>query len=489
MDTFMDQLSQKLNAQQIIRANGEAESEAMGVMRAQVREYQDCLDRMKNVADELGGLQQTIAALPDMNAGSYDAALDDIKAQMATMNKANEDYLQQMQSDLLASQNDFIARQKDLAQSQNELMSRQSEMLERSSNELREQIESIRTSNEERLESIKASNEEQFEKIRSGFADNAGGAGLEEVSARLGVLDEVSLRLDALDGISTRLDALGGISARLDALEGLSARLDLLEAQIGTQLGDLRQGIDAKIDSKVDPVKESVSSVNASVNSVSETVGALSASVGEINASVRASGSEISEKLSEQLGNTGSDEHLVELVEVLRDEVSAMKLQMESVRSSNDQYMQQMQSNLRKGQEQMLQGQNSLAQTLGNADIHKECVRVYRNVQASIQDENSKQLESFKQENSALLENLKTEGSRNITVIRDESAKLLGSLRNDGGKQLENFREENSKLLVSMKSEVARVEEKTAGIKTLAVIAVILSLLSVAAPFLARFLF
>ena len=181
MDTFMDQLSQKLNAQQIIRANGEAESEAMGVMRAQVREYQDCLDRMKNVADELGGLQQTIAALPDMNAGSYDAALDDLKAQMADMNKANEDYLQQMQNDLLASQNDFIARQKDLAQSQNELMSRQSEMLESRSNELREQIESIRTSNEERLESIKASNEEQFEKIRSGFADNAAGAGLEEV--------------------------------------------------------------------------------------------------------------------------------------------------------------------------------------------------------------------------------------------------------------------------------------------------------------------
>ena len=55
MDTFMDQLSQKLNAQQIIRANGEAESEAMGVMRAQVREYQDCLDRMKNVADVKNG--------------------------------------------------------------------------------------------------------------------------------------------------------------------------------------------------------------------------------------------------------------------------------------------------------------------------------------------------------------------------------------------------------------------------------------------------
>ena len=40
-----------------------------------------------------------------------------------------------------------------------------------------------------------------------------------------------------------------------------------------------------------------------------------------------------------------------------------------------------------------------------------------------------------------------------------------------------------------MKSEVARIEEKTAGIKTVAIIAAILSLLSVAAPFIAQFLF
>ena len=143
MDTFMDQLSQKLNAQQIIRANGEAESEAMGVMRAQVREYQECLDRMKNVADELGGLQQTIAALPDLSAGIDDSALEGLKEEMASMNRVNEDRLQQLQSNLLAGQNDFISRQQDLAQSQSELMNKQSEMLANRSNELREQIEAV----------------------------------------------------------------------------------------------------------------------------------------------------------------------------------------------------------------------------------------------------------------------------------------------------------------------------------------------------------
>ena len=33
---------------------GAAESEAMAVMRTQVKEYRDCLDRMKGVAEELG---------------------------------------------------------------------------------------------------------------------------------------------------------------------------------------------------------------------------------------------------------------------------------------------------------------------------------------------------------------------------------------------------------------------------------------------------
>ncbi len=100
MDTFMDQLSQKLNAQEIIRANGEAESEQMKVMRVQVKEYQDALDRMKSVVDQLGGLQGQIAALTDSQAAASSAlteeAVADLKNQIAEIGRGNSEQFENM---------------------------------------------------------------------------------------------------------------------------------------------------------------------------------------------------------------------------------------------------------------------------------------------------------------------------------------------------------------------------------------------------------
>ena len=67
-------------------------------------------------------------------------------------------------------------------------------------------------------------------------------------------------------------------------------------------------------------------------------------------------------------------------------------------------------------------------------------------------------------------------------------AKLLGSLRNDSSKQLEGLREENSKFLVSVKSETSKIEEQVKGVRKLALIALIASIISIAAPFIAKFL-
>ena len=572
MDTFMDQLSQKLNAQQIIRANGEAESEAMGVMRAQVREYQECLDRMKTVADELGGLQQTIAALPDLSAGVNDSALEGLKEEMVSMNKANEDHLQRLQSDLLAGQDAFLANQRDfaqsqrdLAQSQSELMSRQSEMLENRSNELREQIEAIKISNEEHLEkirndiaesgnddlkerldlleaqigsqlgelkeavslqidAIRTSNDERFERIGTDLAGNNN----DELDARIDRLETLigeqltGLRQDVSTEMEVRFDDLkqgmgsdmdtrfagipvndnSEINTRIDRLEALigeqfaalpvndntelNARLDRLEAQIGSQLGDLKQGVNADFASGIGSLRQNVNEdLSAGLDLLNQDVSAKFDSAKSVN-------EESLEKLKADLqaiiSESSSDSDIIERVEVLRDEVSAMKLQMDNMRTNSDQYLQTMQSNLRKGQEQMLQSQNSISQALNGADIHKECVRVYRNVQASIQDENGKLLDGIRQENSVQLESMRTDTSRHITVIKDESAKLLGSLRNDSSKQLEGLREENSKFLVSVKSETSKIEEQVKGVRKLALIALIASIISIIAPFIAKFL-
>lgn len=52
MDMFMDKLAQKLNAQEIIKANTTAEMEELDKLRNRVSEYNECLDRLQRLVDE-----------------------------------------------------------------------------------------------------------------------------------------------------------------------------------------------------------------------------------------------------------------------------------------------------------------------------------------------------------------------------------------------------------------------------------------------------
>lgn len=52
MDMFMDKLAQKLNAQEIIKANTTAEVEELDKLKSRVTEYNECLDRLQKLVDE-----------------------------------------------------------------------------------------------------------------------------------------------------------------------------------------------------------------------------------------------------------------------------------------------------------------------------------------------------------------------------------------------------------------------------------------------------
>lgn len=51
MDMFMDKLAQKLNAQEIIKANTTAETEEMNKLKNQIAEYHQCLARLKKLVE------------------------------------------------------------------------------------------------------------------------------------------------------------------------------------------------------------------------------------------------------------------------------------------------------------------------------------------------------------------------------------------------------------------------------------------------------
>lgn len=52
MDTFMDKLAQKLNAQEMIRANSAAEAEELDKLRNQIVEYNNCLAKLQRLLDD-----------------------------------------------------------------------------------------------------------------------------------------------------------------------------------------------------------------------------------------------------------------------------------------------------------------------------------------------------------------------------------------------------------------------------------------------------
>lgn len=52
MDMFMDKLAQKLNAQEIIRANTAADAEEMNKLKNQIAEYNECLTKLQQLIEE-----------------------------------------------------------------------------------------------------------------------------------------------------------------------------------------------------------------------------------------------------------------------------------------------------------------------------------------------------------------------------------------------------------------------------------------------------
>ena len=81
MDTFMDKLAQKLNAQEMIKANSAADAEEMDQLKNQLREYDECLAQMQQEdgaflswgAESSESVSQVLVALTALGLSPDDA--------------------------------------------------------------------------------------------------------------------------------------------------------------------------------------------------------------------------------------------------------------------------------------------------------------------------------------------------------------------------------------------------------------------------------
>ncbi len=92
MDTFMDKLASKLNAQEMIRANSAAEAKENERLSKEVEEYKQCLQEMREISLQNSATADEIAEL-------VKTSMDKIAAVQAESGKS-DDVLAAMQSNL-----------------------------------------------------------------------------------------------------------------------------------------------------------------------------------------------------------------------------------------------------------------------------------------------------------------------------------------------------------------------------------------------------
>lgn len=63
MDTFMDKLAQRLNAQEMIDANSAADVEELNRLRGRIKEYDECLEQMREINQELCAVNEQMSRL------------------------------------------------------------------------------------------------------------------------------------------------------------------------------------------------------------------------------------------------------------------------------------------------------------------------------------------------------------------------------------------------------------------------------------------
>lgn len=107
MDMFMDKLSQKLTAQEIIRANTTAETEELNRLRNQIDEYDRCLQKMRQLVDEsadrLKGDSEQNEQLQKLMTERLGEMNDELKQHLGGLNSGLEQRLGEL--------NDAVERQ------------------------------------------------------------------------------------------------------------------------------------------------------------------------------------------------------------------------------------------------------------------------------------------------------------------------------------------------------------------------------------------
>lgn len=114
MDNFMDKLAQKFNAQEMIKANSQAEAAEMKKLQLQVAEYEKILQEMRKLNYKNAELSDKIEVLVGENAGKLQGLQEDEQKLLISLRDLTEEQTRNHEAQLTLREEEKLESDKKI---------------------------------------------------------------------------------------------------------------------------------------------------------------------------------------------------------------------------------------------------------------------------------------------------------------------------------------------------------------------------------------
>ena len=111
MDNFMDKLAQKVNAQEMIKANSQAEAAEMKRLQMQVAEYEKILQEMRKLNYKNAELSDKMEAMIGDNAGKIEGMKEDEHRLVTALRDLTDEQTRNREAELGKKESETLERE------------------------------------------------------------------------------------------------------------------------------------------------------------------------------------------------------------------------------------------------------------------------------------------------------------------------------------------------------------------------------------------
>lgn len=339
MDMFMDKLAQKLTAQEIIKANTAADIEELNRLKNQIAEYNECLAKLQKLIDDGAAKLADAQAYSDEMDNRILGSVERVQAHIEETNRL-----------VRAKASEDQTRTEEIGNLIKEGMSGLREYIEEAENLTRGEVRAAQT--------------------RAQEADSLAREGIDTVRSRIEEMNNL-VRAQA-DGSQARGEEVRSlIREGFDGIESQIAEMNTLVREASKADGEHRE-------------KD---------NQIQKEMNTLQSCMEETNNLMRAEADGSRARLQESLEELQALRHDVEMLRQIQGKMAekfdsmdkSVAWQLELMTKSVGEKLEQL------GVQDEVSGQLGERLDAMEESVHRECVKVYRNVQAVVTEESGRQ--------------------------------------------------------------------------------------------------